>query len=138
MAILTACETGKPSYQAGEGMISLAHAFNYAGSESILTSLWEIDEQSSAKIIELFYDNLARKMSKDEALRKAKLDYIATAEGRTAAPEYWAGLVLIGDVSPLDLNNGVDWWWYVLAGIFISLIVISILKRTSSNFSTKS
>ncbi|MEZ4792205.1 MAG: CHAT domain-containing tetratricopeptide repeat protein [Gelidibacter sp.] len=54
LAILTACETGKPTYQAGEGMISLAHAFNYAGSESILTSLWKIDEQSSAKIIESF------------------------------------------------------------------------------------
>ena len=39
LAILTACETGKPTYQSGEGMISLAHAFNYAGSESILTSL---------------------------------------------------------------------------------------------------
>ena len=129
LAILTACETGKPSYQAGEGMISLAHAFNYAGSESILTSLWEIDEQSSAKIIELFYDNLSRKMPKDEALRKAKLDYIATAEGRTAAPQYWAGLVLIGDVSPLDLNNGVIWWWYVLAGIVAAGLAFLLLKR---------
>ena len=46
LAILTACETGKPTYQAGEGMISLAHAFNYAGSESILTSLWKIADLS--------------------------------------------------------------------------------------------
>ena len=143
LAILTACETGKPSYQAGEGMISLAHAFNYAGSESILTSLWEIDEQSSTKIIQNFYDNLSRKMSKDEALRKAKLDYIATAEGRTAAPQYWAGLVLIGDVSPLDLNSGVAWWWYVLAGVVvIGILVVFIFKNrkenTPSNFSAKS
>ncbi|MFK7812184.1 MAG: CHAT domain-containing protein, partial [Maribacter sp.] len=55
LAILTACETGKPTYQPGEGMISLAHAFNYAGSESILTSLWQIDEQSSTQILEYFY-----------------------------------------------------------------------------------
>src|SRR5690606_11833116 len=68
LAILTACETGKPTYQAGEGMISLAHAFNYAGSESILTSLWKIDEESSAKIVTLFYDNLSHGMPKDEAL----------------------------------------------------------------------
>ena len=60
LAILTACETGKPTYQAGEGMISLAHAFNYAGSESILTSLWKIDEQSSAVIIESFYKYLKK------------------------------------------------------------------------------
>ncbi|MDC8001700.1 CHAT domain-containing protein [Aequorivita todarodis] len=129
LAILTACETGKPTYQAGEGMISLAHAFNYAGSESILTSLWEIDEESSAKIVKLFYDNLSRGMPKDEALRKAKLSYIATAEGRTIAPQYWAGLVLIGDTAPIDLNNDVAWWWYVLAGIVAALLLLAIVKN---------
>ncbi len=129
LAILTACETGKPTYQAGEGMISLAHAFNYAGSESILTSLWEIDEESSAKIVQLFYDNLSEGMPKDEALRKAKLDYIATAEGRTAAPQYWAGLVLIGDTAPINLSNGVAWWWYLLAGVVAILLIIAILRN---------
>ncbi|CAM3313178.1 CHAT domain-containing protein [Aequorivita lipolytica] len=129
LAILTACETGKPTYQAGEGMISLAHAFNYAGSESILTSLWEIDEESSAKIVKLFYDNLSEEMPKDEALRKAKLSYIATAEGRTAAPQYWAGLVLIGDTAPIDLGNRLAWWWYLLAGIVAILLVITILRN---------
>ncbi|MCB0454586.1 MAG: CHAT domain-containing protein [Aequorivita sp.] len=129
LAILTACETGKPTYQAGEGMISLAHAFNYAGSESILTSLWEIDEESSAKIVKLFYDNLSVGMPKDEALRKAKLSYIAKAEGRTVAPQYWAGLVLIGDTAPIDLNNNVAWWWYVLAGIVGSALFIFIIRN---------
>ncbi|MBT0606773.1 CHAT domain-containing protein [Aequorivita echinoideorum] len=130
LAILTACETGKPTYQAGEGMISLSHAFNYAGSESILTSLWEIDEQSSAKIVKLFYENLADGMPKDEALRKAKLDYIATAQGRTSAPQYWAGLVLIGDTSPIDLSRGLDWWWYALAAIVgISLLIFLLQNR---------
>lgn len=129
LAILTACETGKPTYQAGEGMISLAHAFNYAGSESILTSLWEIDEESSAKIVQLFYNNLSEGMAKDEALRKAKLSYIATAQGRTAAPQYWAGLVLIGDTTPIDLNNAVAWWWYVLAGIVALALLILIIRN---------
>lgn len=129
LAILTACETGKPTYQAGEGMISLAHAFNYAGSESILTSLWEIDEESSAKIVKLFYDNLSQGMTKDEALRKAKLSYIETAEGRTASPQYWAGLILIGDTSPITFNEGLAWWWYVLAGVVALSIVFLIVKR---------
>ncbi len=132
LAILTACETGKPTYQAGEGMISLAHAFNYAGSESILTSLWEIDEESSAKIVKLFYDNLSDGMPKDEALRKAKLSYIATAEGRTASPQYWAGLVLIGDTSPIHLNTGISIWWWVFGGLivlFFIYILIAYRKR---------
>ncbi|MRT16324.1 CHAT domain-containing protein [Vitellibacter sp. q18] len=128
LAILTACETGKPTYQSGEGMISLAHAFNYAGSESILTSLWEVDEESSTKIVKLFYDNLSQGMDKDEALRRAKLSYIATADGRTVAPQYWAGLVLIGETAPIDLRGEVAWWWYVLAGMVATLLFIAIRR----------
>ncbi|MEM0518051.1 CHAT domain-containing protein [Aequorivita flava] len=137
LAILTACETGKPTYQAGEGMISLAHAFNYAGSESILTSLWEIDEESSAKIVKLFYDNLAQKMPKDEALRKAKIRYIQTAEGRTASPHYWAGLILIGDSAPIILKTSVAWWWYALAGIVGFLLLFFIVKNKKETMNTE-
>ncbi|GGG27188.1 hypothetical protein GCM10011344_29960 [Dokdonia pacifica] len=128
LAILTACETGKPTYQAGEGMISLAHAFNYAGSESILTSLWKIDEQSSAIIVGYFYDNLAEGMSKDEALRQAKLTYLETSQGRTLHPSYWAGLALIGNTSPLDLTTSSlsGLWW--LCGILIIIAVLFLLK----------
>lgn len=132
LAILTACETGKPSYQAGEGMISLAHAFNYAGSESILTSLWEIDEESSTEIVHLFYENLADGMPKDEALQKAKLNYLETAVGRSTAPQYWAGLVLIGDVAPIDFNSGVAWWWYVLAGI-VGVFLFFVIRKKKPN-----
>lgn len=131
LAILTACETGKPTYQAGEGMISLAHAFNYAGSESILTSLWKIDEKSSAKIVELFFENIKKGMSKDVALKNAKLSYIAKAKGRTASPEYWAGLVLIGDATPIALNSSSNllYWVIILAVLLLIFIFRLHLKR---------
>ncbi|MGC1471499.1 MAG: CHAT domain-containing tetratricopeptide repeat protein [Psychroserpens sp.] len=130
LAILTACETGKPTYQAGEGMISLAHAFNYAGSESILTSLWKIDEQSSAQIIEHFYGYLKDGLPKDEALREAKLDYLASANGRMLAPQYWAGLVLIGDTHPIDLNTAtISIFWWILAVVLLVLVIVFLLKK---------
>jgi len=132
LAILTACETGKPTYQAGEGMISLAHAFNYAGSESILTSLWEIDEQSSMLIVESFYNYLAQGLPKDEALKNAKLDYIANAEDRTLAPSYWAGLVLIGDSSAIDISasNNFDWLLFLLLIVAaLSFVIIHSIRQ---------
>ncbi|QAA82652.1 CHAT domain-containing protein [Aequorivita sp. H23M31] len=130
LAILTACETGKPTYQAGEGAISLAHAFNYAGSESILTSLWNIDEVSSSKIVGYFYDYLSDGLPKDEALKKAKFKYLSTVEGRGAAPQYWAGLVLVGDTSPLHLQNNTNpiWWWILGLGL-ISLIFVYFYQK---------
>lgn len=129
LAILTACETGKPSYQAGEGMISLAHAFNYAGSESILTSLWKIDEQSSAKIIELFYNNLKNGLPKDKALQQAKLDYLAKAEGRTISPKYWAGLVLIGDTSAIKLHANSYTALYWLSAVFVVILLLFFIYK---------
>src|SRR5690606_31360058 len=65
LAVMTDCETGRPSYQHGEGMISLAHAFNYAGSESILTGLWQIDEKSSSHLLDSFYEYLSEGKRKD-------------------------------------------------------------------------
>lgn len=130
LAILTACETGKPTYQSGEGAISLGHAFNYAGSESILTSLWNIDEVSSTQIIGYFYEYLAKGLPKDEALKKAKLQYLSTVEGRGAAPQYWAGLVLIGDTSPVEFHYDFNTvWWWVVALFLVALPLLYFYKR---------
>lgn len=128
LAILTACETGKPSYQAGEGMISLAHAFNYAGSESILTSLWKVDERSTSEIIELFYKNIYAGKPKDEALRLAKLHYINITEGRTVAPKFWAGLVLMGDANPIEISNTIPLWQWITVIGFIMLGIFLVFK----------
>jgi CHAT domain-containing protein len=130
LTTLTACETGKPGYQEGEGMISLAHAFNYAGSESILTGLWKIDEQASAVLLEDFYNNLVKGLSKDEALRQAKLDYLNNKNGRMLAPQYWAGLVIMGDTSPVKLKQKTSVWFLSILG-FILLFAggFFVLKR---------
>lgn len=126
LAVLTACESGKPGYQDGEGMISLAHAFNYAGSESILTGLWKIDEKASTLLMEAFYKNLLEGMDKDEALRRAKLHYLNTSKGRMLAPQYWAGLVLMGDTSSIDIKkrNFFIWW---IGGIVLVLASIAFV-----------
>ncbi|RDY60161.1 CHAT domain-containing protein [Flagellimonas nanhaiensis] len=134
LAILTACETGKPTYQPGEGMISLAHAFNYAGSESILTSLWQIDEQSSTQILDYFYDYLSEGKPKDEALRLAKLDYLQNADGRTLHPQYWAGLVLMGNTSAIELSTDNHWLLWGLGLVFLTFLLWWIQrKRPSTN-----
>lgn len=101
LTVLSACETGRPGYEDGEGMISIGQAFHYAGCKSILTSLWKIDEKSSALILDQFYKNLQQGMNKDEALREAKLTYLTTERGRMLVPAYWAGLVVLGDTSPV-------------------------------------
>lgn len=136
LAILTACETGKPTFQPGEGMISLAHAFNYAGSKSILTSLWSIDEESSTQIVSHFYEFLEKGLAKDEALRQAKLKYLENAYDEALSPQYWAGLILMGDTSPIELHSGVNWWLWILVGFFAGFFILLFLKKRKTSHSS--
>lgn len=129
IAVLTACESGKPGLSPGEGMISMSHAFMYAGSESILTGLWKIDEQSTTRIIEIFYEKIDQGLPKDIALQEAKITYLNEAVGRTIQPMYWAGLVIMGDISPIDVGSDSNWFWYVVAGIVGIVLLYRVVRR---------
>lgn len=137
LTILTACESGKPGFQDGEGMISLAHAFNYAGSKTILTGLWKLDEQASNIITDLFIQNLIKKLPADEALRQAKLQYISQAEGRMKSPVYWAGIVLMGKPEIIDLKkpaNNLPWIIAIASGILL-ISTFAIIRRNRKKLS---
>jgi CHAT domain-containing protein len=118
LAVLTACETGAGRQDDGEGVRSLGYSFAYAGCPSLVMSLWSIDEKVSAEIIERFYAHLADGMPKHEALRQAKLDHLATASDELAMPYYWAGMVLVGDVAPLEQRGTrLKYWHWGLIGM---------------------
>ncbi|MGV9014027.1 MAG: CHAT domain-containing protein [Flavobacteriales bacterium] len=119
LAVLTACATGSGKEDAGEGVRSLGYGFAYAGCPSLVVSLWNIDEKVSAEIIAGFYENLADGMPKHLALRKAKLDFLANAPDELALPYYWAGLVLVGDVQPVQLSKSYPVWIWVALGIVL-------------------
>lgn len=119
LAVLTACETGIGKDVDGEGVRSLGYSFAYAGCPSLVMSLWSIDEKVSSEIITRFYKHLADGMPKHEALRQAKLDHLNTASDELALPYYWAGMVLVGDVSPVEVGATRWWWWLFGAGAFI-------------------
>lgn len=120
LTVLTACETGKVGYEDGEGLVSLAHAFNYAGSESILMGLWKIDEKSCATLVKYFYDNLSKGLPKDEALKAAKIAYLHETRGRALAPQYWAGLVIMGNTDSIHIEKRRYTYW-LLGGSLLLL-----------------
>lgn len=133
LTVLAACETGRPGYEDGEGMISLAHAFHYAGSESILTGLWKVDEKAISILLEAFYKNLKQGMPKDKALQQAKLSFLENESGRMLAPAYWGGLIIIGDTSPIIIKNPVGSpKMYLLLPIAI-LFTFLIFRYTKQN-----
>jgi CHAT domain-containing protein len=133
LAVLTACETGKNTLDPGEGMLSLAHAFNYAGSESLLIGLWKIDEKASSIIVEKFYQNLSEGFDKAEALQKAKLHYLSVSKGRELSPDFWAGLVVMGDPSPMTFEKTYNRWLYLFSLGVLFLLFFGWRKFKNSN-----
>ena len=128
LAVLTACETGVGKSSESEGVLSMAHGFAYAGCPSLIMSLWEIDEKTSAQIIEDFYAYLSDGMAKNEAIRKAKLNYIEKNEGELVNPYYWSGLVLFGDVSPIESGN--SYGWLIVGVLFLLALAIYFRKKS--------
>jgi CHAT domain-containing protein/Tfp pilus assembly protein PilF len=101
LVVLSACETGLGKEVKGEGLMSLMRAFMFAGTPSVMVSLWKVDDESAADLMIRFYrywhqgvkeGNKTVKVNKAEALRRAQLDAIAQGD----FPYYWAPFVLMG------------------------------------------
>lgn len=97
LVTLSACSSGLGQEMGGEGLIGLTRAFQYAGARSVLASLWNVSDDSTAELMERFYAQLARGIPKDEALRRAQVELLGEKGGRWAHPYHWAAFELAGD-----------------------------------------
>jgi CHAT domain-containing protein len=132
--VLGACESGVGYKDNHEGNISLARAFTAIGVKSMMLSSWKIDEVSSTQIITSFFDYLSQGLTKSEALQKAKMDFLATANPNTANPIYWVGLNCIGNNDAVELNqNNSVYWWSVIFLVPITAGFLYYRKRKKRN-----
>ena len=93
LVVLSACETGLGKEVRGEGLMSLMRAFIYAGTPSVVVSLWKVNDESAADLMVRFYRHLQKDgISKSEALRQAQLETI----NDNGFPFFWAPFILVG------------------------------------------
>jgi CHAT domain-containing protein/Tfp pilus assembly protein PilF len=97
--ILSACETGVSAgalseVPAGDDWVGLVQAFLQAGAESVVATLWAIDDRATARLMGAFYANLIPTGSSSIALAQAQRTVLAAPE--TRAPFFWAGFTLSG------------------------------------------
>ncbi len=127
MVVLSACETGIGEYQHGEGMMSLAHGFAYAGVPSITTSLWSVNDKTTAELMEYYYGYLKEGLLKHQALRQAKLAYLQNQESNQQLhPYYWASFVHVGNYGAV-FKNRPNWMLGILG--IIGLCSIGLYYR---------
>lgn len=115
LAILNGCQTGNGTYYQSEGTISFARAFYRMGTQSVLMTLWSVDDKPTADLLDSFYKEMEDGNPLDISLREAKIDFINNAPtDELANPYYWAGLQLSGKAEPIDETYPT---WIILTSI---------------------
>jgi tetratricopeptide (TPR) repeat protein len=98
LVTLSACQTQLGDLSAGDELVGLSRAFIYAGTPTLVASLWSVEDRSTAYLMERFYGYIQDGVGKAEALRQAKLD---TME-EYPSPYHWAAFTLIGDMGKIE------------------------------------
>jgi CHAT domain-containing protein len=127
LVVLSACETGIGKLQKGEGAISIARAFQYAGAENILFSLWKINDFATAQLMTNFYKNFENTNSFFESNYLSKINYLEDNDISNAkkSPYYWSSFVYYGVVDS-DENK---YFYYLLFGGIAIIILLLIYGR---------
>ncbi|WP_435263951.1 CHAT domain-containing protein [Tenacibaculum sp. nBUS_03] len=123
LVVLSACETGVGKVEKGEGVMSLARAFNYAGVDNLLFSLWKINDKSTSLIMANFYKSLKKEKNVNVANKQSKLEYLKSTNiaNQKKSPYYWGAFVYYGTIEETTESMNL----LVKLGL-ISLIIISL------------
>ncbi|MFK8104995.1 MAG: CHAT domain-containing protein [Saprospiraceae bacterium] len=98
LVVLSACETNIGKIRSGEGVMSMARGFTYAGAKSQISSLWKVNAATTGKIFSDFYHSLIDKQPSAQAFHQAKLKHLNDPAIRPSqkSPYYWAGFIFLG------------------------------------------
>jgi CHAT domain-containing protein len=97
LVVLSACDTGRGDVKLGQGVYGLRRAFVVAGAETVVTSLWKVNDETTSELMEGYYRNLLAGQGRTGALREA----MKTLRKKKPHPYYWAPFIAIGQDGPL-------------------------------------
>lgn len=120
LLVLSACETGIGTMRKGEGVMSLARGFSYAGVQNLVVSLWKVNDRSTEKLMSEFYKNYQKTGNKAIALHNSKQAYLKnkTISSTKKSPYYWASFVYIGETTSKN-DSSYNYLWILLLGFIL-------------------
>ena len=118
LVVLSSCRSGLGKMDEAEGIIGMQKAFFDAGANSIVVSLWDVNDKYTSYFMKDFYNYLSEGYNKPEALRKTKLDF---AKKYSANPYYWSAFVFSGNPSKINLQTASS-----INPLYILIILIAL------------
>jgi CHAT domain-containing protein len=91
LVILSACETGLGEVKSGEGVYGLQRAFLVAGAETLIMSLWKVDDEATQQLMTNFYTNWIASGNKQAAFKQAQLQLMT----KFPEPYFWGAFVMV-------------------------------------------
>ncbi len=105
-----------------DSIFGLSRPFFYAGTPSVMGSLWNVDDEATNLLMTEFYQHLKRGENKAEALRQAQM----TVRNDFAHPYYWAGFTLMGDYQNITFTSPLSQFIQMLS-LFFSIAIILVV-----------
>ena len=96
LVYLSACESGRGDYRAGEGIIGLPYALTIAGNKDTVMSLWEVDDTATAEFTSAVFEKLSRGVPEVRALNETKREFMKNPSANLNSSSVWAAFLLYG------------------------------------------
>ena len=107
LVVLSACDTGRGDVKLGQGVYGLRRAFLVAGAETVVMSLWQVNDETTRELMEAYYSNLLAGQGRATALHAAMRQLRQTRPH----PHYWAPFIAMGRETPLRLPTRIAPPW---------------------------
>ena len=126
LVVLSACNSGFGQSQKGEAVMSLSHAFSYAGIPSTVMSLWQVPDGYTKDLMVDFYSSLQEKNTKSNALREAKIKHLKEWQGLPAEhPYFWASFIASGNMAPIYAKSS---WPFIPITVIVLILIVILLR----------
>jgi CHAT domain-containing protein len=134
LVVLGACKTADGLLMEGEGVNSISRGFTAAGAGGVISGLWNVNDQTSIELLQLFYEQLQQQSDPAAALHQAKQQWLQRNQENAILqlPYYWAGFVYSGHLQKVHVAEIKRYrfpWWATLLIFPMALFLVLKIKR---------